>query len=208
MNIVEKILDVKILPILRNARKENVFDYAYILKEEGINLMEITLSDEQSFQIIQNIKDKFSEIIIGAGSVLTPEQASRAMEVGAQFIVSPGYMENLVNFAKSENFLIIPGVATPTEVMNAILQGVSLLKIFPAIQLTPTFFKEIKGPFPNIKMIAVGGITTDNVKDFIEAGAHCIGIGSGLFKNQSGHDVTKKEFLRRLRLLKRILKSN
>lgn len=208
MDIIKKILDVKILPILRNVKEENVVDYTYILQEEGINLIEITLTDEKSFQIIQNIKGKFPEIIVGAGTVLTTEQASKAIEMGAQFIVSPGYVENLVSFAKFVNVLFIPGVATPTEIMNAILHGVSLLKVFPAVQLTPAFFKEIKGPFPSIKMMAVGGITVDNVKDFIEAGAHSIGIGSGLFKDHLGYDVSSREVVRRLRLLKQILKGN
>ena len=208
MNIIEKILEIKILPIFRNAKQENILEYAYILREEGVNLIEVTLSDQQSFKIIQYLKTNIPDIIVGAGTVLTPDQVSKALEVGAQFIVSPGYSESILSLFKSGKHVIIPGVATAAEIMNVMSYGIQLVKVFPAVQLTPVFFKEMRGPFPDIKMIAVGGITTKNAKIFIEAGVNCIGVGSGLFKDELGQDVTKKEFRYRLKLFKQILKIN
>jgi 2-dehydro-3-deoxyphosphogluconate aldolase/(4S)-4-hydroxy-2-oxoglutarate aldolase len=194
----------RIFPIFRGVKKENVVEYVALLLDSGINTVEIALSTSDGLGILEQIASKYPDVIVGAGTVLSVEDAVRAIDSGAKYLVSPGYIPYVVGFAKSKNIFMIPGAATATEITELVLQGISFIKIFPAVQLTPSFFKEIKGPFPNIKMIASGGITINNAKEYVQAGAYAISMGTGLFKDEYGANISENQFKERIEHLKRI----
>lgn len=204
MDLVDKVLNNRILPIVREVSKEKIDKYILFLENAGIDIIEVSLSRQDALNIISYLNKTYPEMTVGAGTVLNIEDAVKAIEAGAKFIVAPGYIPELVDFLKMKNIPIIPGVATPTDITRAVNQGIYLLKVFPASQLTPAFFKAMKGPFPMVKMMAVGGISVDNADAFIRAGACSIGIGNGLFKNKDGSDLSEEEFRSRIRILKNL----
>lgn len=204
MDIVEKVLKNRILPIVRGVDRGKIDKYVSSLKAADIDIMEVSLSTLDALETISYLKKTYPDMTLGAGTVLGIEDAVKAMEAGAQFIVTPGYIPELIDFLKMKNMPVIPGVATPTDITRAVCQKVYLLKVFPASQLTPEFFKAVQGPFPMIKMMAVGGITIDNASEFIEAGACSIGMGGGLFKNKDGSDILENDFKIRIQGLKNL----
>lgn len=203
-NVYELILKNRILPIFRGVKKESAIAYMPLLLDAGINTVEIALSTSDGLEILEYITKMYPEVVVGAGTVLSIEDAVRAIDSGAKYLVSPGNIPCVVEFAKSKNIFMIPGAATATEITKVVLQGISLIKIFPAVQLTPSFFKEIKGPFPHIKMVASGGITINNAKEYVKAGAYAISMGTGLFKNESGADIPENQFKERVKQLNSI----
>lgn len=206
MELIEALVKLKVLPIMRNVKKENAVRYAALLLREGINVLEVTMSSSDSLEIVRSIQSRFPDLTVGVGTVLSPSQALSAVESGAKFVVSPGCSEALMKSAESAGFFLIPGVATPTEIMKVLEHGLITVKVFPASVLTTAFFREMKGPFPDVRMIATGGITVDNAAEFLKAGAQCVGIGSALFKDRDGADVSEEELCERLRLLAELLK--
>ncbi|WP_422445678.1 bifunctional 4-hydroxy-2-oxoglutarate aldolase/2-dehydro-3-deoxy-phosphogluconate aldolase [Thermoanaerobacterium sp. DL9XJH110] len=204
MDIVEKVLKNRILPIVRGVTGEKIDKYVSSLKAADIDIIEVSLSTLDALETINYLKKTYPDMTVGAGTVLNIEDAVKAMEAGAQFIVTPGYIPELVDFLKMKDVPVIPGVATPTDITRAVCQKVYLLKIFPASQLTTEFFKAVQGPFPMIKMMAVGGITVDNASEFIKAGACSIGMGNGLFKGEDGADISEHDFKVRINGLKNI----
>ncbi len=152
----------------------------------GIRAFELTLNDPQddalrAIQAAARHVSGGSPIAIGAGTVLSVEAAARAIDAGATFLVSPHFDPVIVGWAVERGIPILPGAATPTEVLAAWRAGVPAVKVFPASALGPTFVRELRGPFPDIPLQPTGGITVDNAADYIRAGAVAVGIGSWLF---------------------------
>jgi 2-dehydro-3-deoxyphosphogluconate aldolase/(4S)-4-hydroxy-2-oxoglutarate aldolase len=122
-----------------------------------------------------------SQVLVGAGTVLSTEQAKLCMDAGAQFLVSPGLSPAVISFAHAHDTLAIAGALTPTELMNAQLSGAKLIKIFPCGNVGgPKYLKSLKAPFPDAALIPTGGVNISNAADFILAGAFALGIGADL----------------------------
>lgn len=156
------------------------------LAEGGIRAFELTLNDPQdealwAIQAAARHVSGGSPIAIGAGTVLSVEAAARAIDAGATFLVSPHFDPEIVAWAVERGIPILPGAATPTEVLAAWRAGAAAVKVFPASALGPAFVRELRGPFPEIPLQPTGGITVDNAADYIRAGAIAVGMGSWLF---------------------------
>lgn len=194
-----KLKKTKIIAILRGLK--NTYDLlklAEALYKGGISLIEITIDQsdyaklEETADLISKINNEFnSDIIIGAGTVLTLSQLEVVASAGAKFIISPGVNERVVKKARKLGLISIPGAMTPTELISANNSGADLVKVFPAGALGPEFIKSIRAPLSHIDMIAVGGINLDNAREFIEAGAIGVGIG-GMLVNKTW--IEAKEF--------------
>lgn len=136
--------------------------------KKKINLIEITYRTENAGKCIKKISNSFSNIVVGAGTITNIAQAKDAIKNGAKFLVMPGFDKNTVKYAIKNNIPIIPGVATPTEIMAAMNMGLHILKLFPCnIVGGIDFLKSIKGPFPKIKFIPTGGINENNFNDYL-----------------------------------------
>lgn len=153
------------------------------LGKGGVKVLEITMTTPGALEIIKDISKNISgEFLIGAGTVLDPETARLAILAGAQFIVGPILNIEMIKMVHRYDKVVIPGAFTPTEIMTAWDAGADIIKVFPATALGPTYFKDILGPLPQVKLTPTGGVSLNNAAEFIMAGACCLGVGSALIK--------------------------
>jgi 2-dehydro-3-deoxyphosphogluconate aldolase/(4S)-4-hydroxy-2-oxoglutarate aldolase len=152
-----------------------------LLIENGIRFIEITMESEDAESFLRSTKQhETSHVSFGAGTVTTLALAKKAMFAGAKFLVTPNFNPEVIRFARDHQLPIFCGAMTPTEIFTAHETGADAVKVFPAGTLGPQYFRELRGPFPDIPLLATGGIGTSNAALFFEAGATAIGVGSAL----------------------------
>ena len=178
----DRIAEIGIVPVVRASSSREALIAAEAVCQGGIPIVEITMTVPGAVEVIRElIKSSGSEVLIGAGTVLDPETACRCLDVGAQFLVSPGLNLPTVEFAVREKVLIIAGALTPTEVITAWNAGSDFVKIFPCGQVGGAkYIKALKGPLPQIPLVPTGGVNLNTAAEFIEAGAAALGIGGEL----------------------------
>ncbi|MGH9838130.1 MAG: bifunctional 4-hydroxy-2-oxoglutarate aldolase/2-dehydro-3-deoxy-phosphogluconate aldolase [Blastocatellia bacterium] len=168
MNIAERIQQIGIVPVVSIPKPEHALPLAESLLAGGLACAEITFRTASAADAIAEISRKFPDLLLGAGTVLTTEQAQTAMDAGAQFIVSPGTNPAVVEFCRSKNVTIFPGVCTPSEIEMALEKGVDVLKFFPAEPMGGVnFLKAVCAPYRNVRFIPTGGIDTKNIGDYL-----------------------------------------
>ena len=167
MSIFNVIAETKLIPLTSITSRDDVEPLCEVLVEASIPLVEITLRDERTLDIIDEFK-KFSEVYLGVGTIRSELHIDLAINASASFLITPGYSENLLNYAKQKNMPLIPGVQTPSEIMKANEAGLSTLKFFPA-ELSGGLdrLKAYKSVFPDIKFIPTGGITNKNALSYL-----------------------------------------
>jgi 2-dehydro-3-deoxyphosphogluconate aldolase/(4S)-4-hydroxy-2-oxoglutarate aldolase len=189
MDILSRILQNKIVAILRAVEPKNVMPVVQALYEGGVRNIEITLNSENAFELINELsvtmKDK---MLIGAGTVLDVPSAEIAIAHGAQFIISPSVNVDVIKFVKKKKLVSIPGAFTATEIVTAHNEGADIIKVFPAI--SPQYIKDLRGPLSHIPLMPTGGINIDNISAFQKAGAVAFGIGSALV--DSSQQITEQ----------------
>ena len=147
----------------------------------GIPIVEITMTVPGAINVISDLVRSSPNLIVGAGTVLDLETARQCLDAGARFLTSPGLDLKIVEFAVKENVLIIAGAMTPTEVITAWQAGSELVKVFPCAPIGgPAYIRALRGPFPQVPMIAAGGVNQETAADFILAGAAALGVGGRL----------------------------
>ncbi|MBO0324129.1 bifunctional 4-hydroxy-2-oxoglutarate aldolase/2-dehydro-3-deoxy-phosphogluconate aldolase [Muricauda sp. CAU 1633] len=182
--ILRRLLDEKIISIVRLKNGEMTSRVINHLIQGGIKVLEVT-SNTPNFDVeISKAREKYPDVLIGAGTITTPELASKAIDAGAQFLVTPNTNKLVVEMANKAEIPVAMGALTPTEIANAIDFGADIIKLFPANQFGAPYFKSLKGPFSNINFFAVGGIGIDNMGDWFTAGIDGVGIGSTLVKSE------------------------
>ncbi|MCM2983472.1 2-dehydro-3-deoxyphosphogluconate aldolase [Niallia circulans] len=181
MSTLQKILDHKLIAIIRGADPEDTLKIVKSLYEGGIRVVEITMNSPKALTVIERAVDEFGDrMAVGAGTVLDAESARSALLAGAQFILSPTYKEETIRMTKRYGAVSIPAAFTPTEILEAYESGGDIIKVFPATAVGPKFIKDIHGPLPQIPLLPTGGVDLTNVKEYLEAGAAGLGIGSSL----------------------------
>jgi len=151
------------------------------LYEGGIRIVEITMNSPKALSAIEMVADEFGKkMAVGAGTVLDSESARSALLAGAQFILSPTFDAETIKLTKRYGAVSIPAAFTPTEILTAYELGGDIIKVFPATTLGPKFIKDIHGPLPQIPLLPTGGVGLHNIKEYLEAGAAGLGIGSSL----------------------------
>lgn len=157
-------------------------EYVRVLLDAGqIDVLEFTMNSEQAIEAMQAAKREFGDAVVsGMGTVLDAETAKRVLDAGADFIVAPSFNREVVALAQSADVMIAPGVITPTECVDAWAMGVKLLKIFPIGSLGLDYFKSVRGPLSHMKFMCNGGMTDQNVGDFLKAGAVACGMAAWL----------------------------
>lgn len=185
MRMEEVFQKQKICAILRNVPMDSFIPYAQAVFQGGIGMFEVAMNSEgAAFQIAELRKLFGEQAFVGAGTVVCPECCEKARQAGAQFLLSPSVNEAVLEFCKRYELPILPGVMTPTDVSVCLLHGIRVMKLFPAGDLPETYIKSLKGPFPQAEFVAVGGVTPDNVADFLKAGYLGAGMGSNLVPKQ------------------------
>lgn len=173
--------DKKLIAVVRGNNKEEAQAIVDGCIDGGIIFIEATLTNPDALEIIKEYSN-YENIIIGAGTVLTKEDACECIKAGAKFIVSPCYLEDLVDYVVAHDIIMISGGITPTEMYQGFLKGADLIKLFPCDAFSTNYMKGMKGPFPFMNIVPTGGINSDNLKEWIDAGAYAIGLGSFLSK--------------------------
>ncbi|RFB12648.1 bifunctional 4-hydroxy-2-oxoglutarate aldolase/2-dehydro-3-deoxy-phosphogluconate aldolase [Bacillus sp. HNG] len=177
------LLESGVIAVVRRVSREKVLQVVSSLIAGGITGIEITIDSEDALGAIQEVKNTFGEkAVIGAGTVLNSQSAEMAIEAGAEFIFAPTLNRGTIELAKGYKKIVIPGVFTPTEILQAYEWGADIVKVFPASTLGPDFIKQIRGPLGHIPMMPTGGITLENTKDFISAGSVAVGVGGALLR--------------------------
>lgn len=167
--MLEAIHRCGIIPVIKLGEVEKAEALADALYTGGIDLAEVTFRAAGAEKVIERMITARPEMTVGAGTVISLEEAKRAVSAGASFIVSPGFDEEIVDFALDHQVLPLPGVVTPSEVIRAIKKGLDTVKLFPAEQYGGTkTIKALRGPFPGMRFIPTGGISLGNLKEYIE----------------------------------------
>jgi len=174
-----------VVAVVRAQSSEQLIDVVGALHAGGLTCVEITMTTPDALDVIRSASKAFAgKCVIGVGTVLDSETARAAILAGAEYVVSPILDLATITLCKRYNKAVVPGCFTPTEILTAWQAGADLIKVFPATKLGPEFFKDIRGPLPQVRLTPTGGVTLANTGDFIKAGAVCVGVGSAM--------VTKK----------------
>ena len=167
-NLIKKISDTGVIPVVKIDNVEDALPLAEALKNGGLPCAEITFRTDAAEEAIRRISKAYPDFFIGAGTILSPEQADAAMDAGATFIVSPGLNPEVVKHCKAKGYPIIPGVCTPTEVEAAMALGLTYLKFFPAEAAGGVkMIKAMVAPYTKIKFMPTGGVSTANLADYL-----------------------------------------
>jgi len=182
MTILERIKKEKIIAIIRGISNERIIDTCEALVAGGVTMIEVTFNqssptgNDDTFHAIKMISDNLGEsVCVGAGTVMTIEQVELAVKAGAKYIISPNYDKEIMAKTIEMGVASMPGVMTPSEIVNAYKDGAVAAKLFPSGNLGLEYIKAIKAPISHIPIVAVGGVDVDNVNEFMKIG--CIGVG-------------------------------
>jgi 2-dehydro-3-deoxyphosphogalactonate aldolase len=175
--------ELPLIAILRGLKPENAEAVGYALVEAGFRIIEVPLNSPEPFRSIEILaKTMPRNVLIGAGTVLDPEQVNGIRDVGGRLIVMPHADLDVIRRTKEQDLICTPGVATPTEAFAALKAGADAVKIFPAEAIPPAVVKAWRAVLPkNALVVPVGGIKPDTMKPYVDAGANGFGLGSALF---------------------------
>ena len=175
---VERLGIVAIIRLQDPAALRGVID---ALANGGVKALEVTMTVPRAIEMIAELAPTLpDDFLFGAGTVLDADTAHRAARAGAQFIVSPVLRPEVIKAAHDDGIPVMPGCFTPTEILEAWELGADVVKVFPVTSVGPSYLKDIRGPLPQIKLMPTGGVTIDNVGDWLNAGAVAVGVGSAL----------------------------
>lgn len=194
---LEKIKTLKLVAIIRSKSSKGLENTVKSLYEGGIRAIEITTNTPGAIKGIEWIRENYTDVLVGAGTVLDSETARLAVLSGAEFMLTPTLKRDTIETANRYGIPVIPGVYTPTEILTAYEFGAKMVKIFPIRQLGPKYIQDVMGPLPFLQAMAVGGISIENAGDFIKAGAASLGIGSSLVDDKLVQQGDFKEIVRR-----------
>jgi len=174
--------EVGVVPVVRAPSAAVAVRAVESVLAAGISIFEITMTVPDAIQVISSLADRFGgRALVGAGTVLGPEDARACIDAGAQFIVSPGLDVATIEAAHDRGVAAIPGALTPTEVITAWKEGADMVKIFPCSAVGGAkYIRALRGPLPQVKLLPTGGITLATVDEYIAAGATALGIGGEL----------------------------
>ncbi len=171
-----------LVPVIRTRSAELALRAASALREGGIDVLEVTMTVPDALRVIEALLRRFEgSALIGAGSVLDAEMARRCLDVGAQFLVSPGFDREVVRLAHAADVAVAPGALTATEVLTARAAGADLIKLFPCSAVGGArYVRALRAPMPDVAFLPTGGISLAAVPEYFAAGAFAVGIGGEL----------------------------
>ena len=186
---VEKLGVVAIIRLPDPAALRSVVD---ALIEGGVRALEVTMTVPRAIELIREIAPTLpDDFLFGAGTVVDADTVHRAVDAGAQFIVSPVFREAVVKAAHADGVPVMPGCFTPTEILDAWDMGADLIKVFPATSVGPGYLKDVRGPLPHVKLMPTGGVSIDNAGEWLRAGAVAVGVGSAIVDTKA---IAAKQF--------------
>lgn len=207
--ILRSIKDAGVVAVVRGDSKEEAIKIVDAVSKGGIKVMELTMTVPNPIDVVKEVAEKYkgTDVIVGAGTVLDTETARACILAGAQFIVSPSLDIETLKLCNRYKVLVMPGVMTVKDAITAFEYGVDVVKVFPANLYGPSVIKSFKGPLPQGDFMPTGGVTVDNLHEWVEAGAVVVGTGGDLTKGAKTGDYelvekTAKEFVEAFRRAK------
>src|SRR5215813_9907427 len=178
---LQRVLDSGIVAVVRSPDSQQLVEVVRALASGGVNVVEITMSVPNALDVLRQVRLALGDrVLLGAGTVLDTETARAVLLAGAEYIVSPTLNLDVIRLCQRYDKLVMPGAFSPTEVLAAWEAGADIVKVFPADVVGPAYFKALRGPLPQIRLMPTGGVDLDTAAAFLKAGAACLGVGGQL----------------------------
>ncbi|MBM3982892.1 MAG: bifunctional 4-hydroxy-2-oxoglutarate aldolase/2-dehydro-3-deoxy-phosphogluconate aldolase [Planctomycetes bacterium] len=178
---LQRVIDCGIVAVVRFSDPAPLVRVVEALAAGGVTVAEVTFTVPDALDVIRAAKRQLGDrVLLGAGTVLDPETARAAFLAGAEFVVAPTVNPDVIRMCRRYDKLAMPGAFTPTEVLTAWDAGADIVKVFPAEVVGPAFFKALRGPLPQVKLMPTGGVDLSTAGEFLRAGAVCLGVGGQL----------------------------
>lgn len=195
--ILQKLSTEKVIALIRADNPDGLLDCARALAAGGLTSIELTMTTPGAIRMLEKATAELPDFLFGLGTVLDAETARAGILAGAKFIVTPALRPDVITMCKRYSVPIFSGALTPTEVVNAWDCGADAAKVFPAEFFGPAYIKSLKAPLPQVELVPTGGVTAENVGEFIKAGAFATAAGSSLveakaFKEKNWAAITAK----------------
>jgi len=201
-DVLQRLRKARVVIVVRADDASNAVAIAEALVDGGLVAVELTYTTPGAGAAIEKARSRLDDrILLGAGTLTTPEQVGEAVAAGADFLVSPHLNRGLLNTMLESGRLALPGVLTPSEVAAAFADGAEAVKLFPASSGGIAHLQALFGPFPEIKVVPTGGIAPEDVGAWLEAGAWAVGVGGKLAPRRLENDESRSELVKRSRSL-------
>jgi len=186
---LRQVLECGIVAVVRSPDSQQLVEVTRALADGGVTVIEITMTVPGALDVLRQVRQALGDrILLGAGTILDPETARAALLAGAEYLVSPTVSLDVIRLCQRYDKLVMPGAFTPTEILSAWEAGADIVKVFPAEVLGPAFFKAMRGPLPQIRLMPTGGVDLTTAAEFLKAGACCLGVGSQLIEPKTVAD--------------------
>lgn len=178
---LKRLIDVGVIAIVRTDSYDNAMNIAHAAIEGGAAGVEMTLTTPDAIRAIRELSSSHgAKALIGAGTVMDARQANEVLDAGAKFVVAPVFDPKVVQLTLRAGAISIPGAFTVAEILNASRAGADLIKVFPSTSVGPAYFRDLLRPLPHLKVIATGGVTLNDVEEWIRSGSVLVGVGGDL----------------------------
>src|SRR5437870_1529346 len=178
---LRQVLDCGIVAVVRSPDHQQLVEVCRALADGGVSVVEITMTVPNALEVLRQVRQTLGErLLLGAGTVLDAETARAVLLAGAEYIVAPTLNLDVIRLCQRYDKLVMPGAFSPTEILKAWEAGADIVKVFPADVVGPAFFKALRGPLPQIRLMPTGGVDLNTAADFLRAGACCLGVGGQL----------------------------
>jgi len=193
IDIIKKLGEEKLVAVIRAESKEQGLKIVDAVQKGGIHFLEITMTVPGAIDVIKTLveENQNPDVVIGAGTVLDPETARAVILAGAKFVVSPCFSEGVIKTCNRYRVPVMTGAQTINEIVMSLELGVDVVKVFPGDAYSPSIIKSFKGPLPQANFMPTGGVSVDNVNDWLASGAYAVGTGSSLTQGAKENDFDK-----------------
>ncbi|HTY12013.1 MAG TPA: bifunctional 4-hydroxy-2-oxoglutarate aldolase/2-dehydro-3-deoxy-phosphogluconate aldolase [Bacteroidota bacterium] len=183
---LSQILSTGVIAVIRMKDARRLAKVIGAIQAGGVKCIEITMTVPGAVEIISDVaRNAPSDVIVGAGTVTEKSAALDVIRAGARFVVGPALNLDIIQVCKEKEIVCMPGCFSPTEILAGWNAGADVIKVFPATSLGPKYFRDLAGPFPHIRLMPTGGVTVDNVGEWVAAGVVAVGIGSDLLDKKA-----------------------
>jgi 2-dehydro-3-deoxyphosphogluconate aldolase/(4S)-4-hydroxy-2-oxoglutarate aldolase len=186
---LHQVLECGIVAVVRSPDSQQLVEVARALADGGVTTVEITMSVPDALTVLRQVRQALGDrVLLGAGTVLDAETARAVLLAGAEYVVAPTLNLEVIRLCQRYDKLVMPGCLTPTEILAAWEAGADIVKVFPADVVGPAFFKALRGPLPQIRLMPTGGVDLTTAAAFLKAGACCLGVGGQLVEPKAVAD--------------------
>src|SRR5947209_20273998 len=183
---LRRVLDGGIVAVVRSPDSQQLVEVCRALADGGVTTCEITMTVPDALDVVRRVRSALGDrVLLGAGTILDAETARAALLAGAEYVVAPTVNLDVIRLCQRYDKLVMPGALTPTEIVAAWEAGADVVKVFPAEVVGPAFFKALRGPLPQVRVMPTGGVDLTTAAAFLKAGACCLGIGGQLVESRA-----------------------